>query len=101
MNFLRNRSHAKMVGTDYVECPTTPRGNNYILTLTDYFTKCVEAFPTVSKAESSLAECLAKVFYRHDAPQKILSDQRREFVNNTNNFNLYLIHYLFVAVTLL
>ena len=66
---------------DFIACPKTPRGNKYILTVTDYFTKWVEAFPTVSKEESCVTECLSKLFYRHGAPDKILSDQGREFVN--------------------
>ena len=70
-----------MVGIDFVACPKTPRGHKYIMTATDYFTKWVEAFPTVSKEEKCVAECLAKIFYRHGAPEKILSDQGREFVN--------------------
>ena len=79
-----------MLGIDLMgPYPTTPRENKYIFTCTDFFTKWVEAFPIKSKNENCVGECLAKIFYRHGAPEKILSDQGREFVNKvslSNNF---------------
>ena len=52
-----------MIGMDFIG-PLTPRakdGSRYILTLSDYFTKWVEAIPTVDKSATTVASCLFKV----------------------------------------
>ena len=71
-----------MLGIDLMGAyPTTDNGNKYIFTCTDYFTKWVEAFPIPEKSAIQVAKCLVKLFCRHGAPEKILTDQGREFVN--------------------
>ena len=41
--------------------PTSRQGNRYILTLSDYFTKFVEAIPLPDKCASGVAKALFKV----------------------------------------
>ena len=52
-----------MLGIDFVGpiSPPATDGSVYILTITDYFTKWVEAVPTTNKEASSVAMCLFKV----------------------------------------
>lgn len=51
------------VGIDFIGPlqPTTSRGNKYILTLSDYFTKFVEAVPLPNKTAFGVANSLFKV----------------------------------------
>ncbi|KAL7829046.1 hypothetical protein SRHO_G00326800 [Serrasalmus rhombeus] len=64
--------------------PKTTSGFQYILTVTDYFSKWVEAFPLRSKCAAEVGKNLCLVIYRHGCPKRVLSDQGREFVNELN-----------------
>lgn len=59
----------------------TPRKNKYILTMTCYFNKWVEAFPLLDKSASSIAHAIYSAYCWHGAPVDIITDQGREFVN--------------------
>ena len=59
----------------------TPRGNKYIVTLTGYFTKWVEAAPLPDKSAASVAQFIYSVMRRHGCPEVLSTDQDREFVN--------------------
>ena len=59
----------------------TPRNNQYILTMTYYFSKWVEAFPLPDKSADSIARALYGIYCRHGAPNDIITDQGKEFVN--------------------
>ena len=61
--------------------PETENGNQYILVVTDYFTKWVEAFPLRDHpASATVAEVLMEQFIsRFWVPKQIHSDQGREF----------------------
>jgi hypothetical protein len=65
--------------------PETPRGNKYLFTATDYFTKWVEAYPIPRKDAESVAKCILSMFYRHGCSKVQLTDQGREFVNEVYN----------------
>ena len=57
-----------MLGIDFIG-PLTPEaedGSQYILTISDYFTKWVEAIPTPDKTASTVADSLFKVFIIND-----------------------------------
>ena len=71
-----------MLGIDLMgSYQTTERGFKYIFTCTDYFTRWVEAFPIPDKTAKETAQCLVKLFCRHGAPEKVPTDQGREFAN--------------------
>ena len=44
---------------------TTPRGNKYVVTLTDYFSKWAEAAPLVDKSALGVAKFIFSVSYTH------------------------------------
>jgi transposase InsO family protein len=60
-------------------CPTSKCGNKYILTLSDYFTKWVEAIPLPTKCAPGVAKSLFKIFMRMGLPKILTSDQGGEF----------------------
>ncbi|KAL5515024.1 hypothetical protein EMCRGX_G000133 [Ephydatia muelleri] len=69
------------VGIDFVG-PVTPEsvhGNRYILALSDYFTKWVEAVPLPTKEAPGVAKSLLKIFMRMGFPRLLTSDQEGEF----------------------
>ncbi|KAJ1131535.1 hypothetical protein NDU88_009871, partial [Pleurodeles waltl] len=75
----------KLLGVDLIgPLPTTPTGNKYILTATDYFSKWVEAFPLKTKTAAEVASRLLSMYLRHGSPKRVLSDQGREFVNQVS-----------------
>ena len=57
------KSHWYMVGIYFIGplSPETTDGSRFILTLSDYYTKWVEALPTTDKSASSAASSLFKV----------------------------------------
>ena len=84
--------------------PETPRGNKYVVTLTDYFSKWAEAAPLPSKHAEGVARfiysvsihmseevntdnynnnilCFLQVICRFGSPETLITDQGREFVN--------------------
>ena len=71
-----------LVGMDLIgPFQVTSQGNQYILTLTCHFSKWVEAFAIPDKSASSVALGIYKAYCRHGAPNNIITDQGREFVN--------------------
>ena len=60
--------------------PLTPRGNVYVLVVTDHFTKWVEAFPVPDQTAPTVAKViLNEVVARFGCPYNILSDQGRNY----------------------
>lgn len=51
------------VGLDFIGpiSPISNKGNRFILTMSDYFSKWVEAVPMPTKEATGIAECLMKV----------------------------------------
>ena len=71
-----------LVGMDLIgPLKKTKKGNQYILTMTCYFSKYVEALPLPDKSSQSVAQAIFTVYCRHGAPQTIITDQGREFIN--------------------
>ena len=74
-----------MVGMDLIgPLKKTKNGNQYILTMTDYFSKYVESIALTDKQASTVAQRIFQVYCRQGAPVKILNDQGREFLNEVN-----------------
>ena len=63
----------------------TRRGNKYINTLSDYFSKWPEAAPLPSKEATGVASFLLDTFCHHGWPKTVQSDQDREIVNVINS----------------
>lgn len=60
--------------------PRSNRGNTFILTIIDHFSKWGEAFPLPNHTAGTVAKALiTHVFSRYGAPVQILSDQGPEF----------------------
>ena len=60
--------------------PTTERGNTYILSITDYFTKWAQAYELVDQTAQSVADVLSTRFISvFGAPSILHSDQGRNF----------------------
>ena len=62
----------------------TSKGNRYIITMTDLFTKWVVVYPLKDKSGASVAKAITKMIYTFGPPVKIITDQGREFVNKVN-----------------
>ena len=69
------------VGIDLIELPVSKKGNQYCITLTDYFSKWTEACPVPTKEATHVAAFLYRMIPRHGCPQEIISDQGRELCN--------------------
>jgi transposase InsO family protein len=60
--------------------PTSARGNKFILTLVDHFSKWAEAIPLANHKAPTVARALmTHVFSRFGAPRQILTDRGTEF----------------------
>ncbi|CAB4001799.1 Transposon Ty3-G Gag-Pol poly [Paramuricea clavata] len=60
--------------------PTTAREHQYVLVMSDHFTKWVEAVPMADqKAETVARAFIDNVVSRHGVPVKLLTDQGRNF----------------------
>ena len=71
-----------MVGMDLIgPFKKSKKGNQHILTMTCYFSKWVEAFALPDKTAGSVAKAVYTTYCRHGAPNIIITDQGREFVN--------------------
>ncbi len=68
--------------------PVTPKGNKYIVTVTDYFSKWPEAAPLIDITAIGVANFLFKLFCQHGWPEAIISDQGGEFVNEVSRYPL-------------
>lgn len=53
----------------------TPRGNQYVLVITDYFTKWVEAYPMKDQKAPTVATLIGEFFGRLGCPRQFHSDQ--------------------------
>lgn len=49
--------------------------------MTCYFSKWVEAFPLQDKSAINVARAIYAAYCRHGAPNDIITDQGKEFVN--------------------
>ncbi|KAJ7989539.1 hypothetical protein DPEC_G00305590 [Dallia pectoralis] len=64
--------------------PLTPNGHQYILTLTDFYSKWVEAFPLRSCSSMEVAQHVAEVISHFGFPFGILVRLKRKFTSKIN-----------------
>ncbi|CAB4007441.1 retrotransposable element [Paramuricea clavata] len=73
------------IGIDLIgPLPETHRGNKYLMTCTDSFSKWPEAKPLKDKTAIGVADFLYELLTRYGVAEVIISDQGREFVNQIN-----------------
>lgn len=72
------------IGVDLIgPLPQTSRGNRYIITVTDAFTKWVEAGAIADKTSRTTAEFIYGLFCRYGCCKVQVNDRGGEFVNGT------------------
>lgn len=70
----------EIVGIDILgPFPETGRGNAYVVILTDYLSKWVEAFPVQKKDSLSVARCISSTVYRFGALKTVFCSQSADF----------------------
>ena len=63
--------------------PESHQGNKYVLVISDYFTRWVEAFPMMNQEANTVADALVQGFIsRFGVPGQIHSDQGAQFESN-------------------
>ena len=67
------------IAIDITEMPLSARGNKYALVLMDYFSKYVHVFPMANQTTESVADCLMKLILEQGVPERLHSDQGRQF----------------------
>ncbi|XP_045023691.1 uncharacterized protein K02A2.6-like [Daphnia magna] len=72
------------IGMDFLGpiTPISPNGNSYILVITDYFSRWVEAVALKDQTAHTTAECVYKtIIVRHGMPKAIVSDRGTNFTS--------------------
>ena len=67
------------VAMDITEMPSSSRGNRYALVIMDYFSKLVKVYPMPDQKAETVADCLLLWVYDHGVPERLHSDQGRQF----------------------
>jgi hypothetical protein len=85
----------QIIGMDFCgPLKTTPRGNKYVLVVTDYFTRYVTAIPLPSCTAEKTAETLYNdLFCKFGVPETIVSDQGTHFHNQLMTHMQHLLGY--------
>ena len=73
----------EIIGIDTVgPFVTSDNGNNYIVTVIDWYTSWLEAYPVQNKEANTIAKVLLERFIpQHGCPRLIISDRGTEYVN--------------------
>ena len=82
MGHLWSNEPLDIVACDIIgPLPITERGNRYILTFTDHFSRYVEAFPIQKQDADTIADHFVRQFCcRHGVPKKFISDRGRQLI---------------------
>ena len=67
------------IAVDITEMPLSVRGNRYALVAMDYFSKYVHVFPMPNQKAETVADCLLKLVMEQGVPERLHSDQGRQF----------------------
>ena len=82
---INSESTWDILGMDLIgPFPETEKRHKYIVTITDLFSKCVEAVLIPQKTSEQVANVLMDLFFHFGPPNKVITDQGREFVNELN-----------------
>ncbi len=72
----------RKIGVDIVgPLPTTKYENKYIIVATDYLTRWAECKAIKQKTSKNVATFLLDVMFKHGAPEELLTDRGKEFLN--------------------
>ncbi|XP_023403718.1 gypsy retrotransposon integrase-like protein 1 isoform X2 [Loxodonta africana] len=63
---------------------TSNRSHVYAIIMTDLFTKWVVILPLCDVSASEISKAIINIFFLYGPPQKIIMDQRDEFINQIN-----------------
>ena len=62
---------------------TSNHGNNYLVTMVDWYSSWVEAYPAVNKEAATIAKVIMERFIpQHGCPSVLISDRGTEYVNS-------------------
>ncbi|ERE82827.1 gypsy retrotransposon integrase-like protein 1 [Cricetulus griseus] len=67
---------------------TSDRSHVYAIIVTDLFTKWVMILPLCDVSASEISKAIINIFFLYGPPQKIVMDQRDEFIEQMENNNL-------------
>ena len=75
----------EVVGIDLVgKCIESEKGNNWILTIVDHFTRYPIMIPLPDKSAETIAQAIYEnLICEHGSPKKILSDRAKELIANS------------------
>ncbi|XP_068118921.1 uncharacterized protein [Hyperolius riggenbachi] len=80
MGHLQSQSPMELVCMDFLCLEPDSSGQGNVLVVTDHFTRYAQAFPTKDQKASTVAKVLIEKFFVHyGLPQKLHSDQGRDF----------------------
>uniref|UniRef100_A0A8C8WUF7 Gypsy retrotransposon integrase-like protein 1 n=1 Tax=Panthera leo TaxID=9689 RepID=A0A8C8WUF7_PANLE len=66
---------------------TSIRSHVYAIIMTDLFTKWVVILPLCDVSPSEVSKAIINIFFLYGPPQKIIMDQREEFIHEVENNN--------------
>jgi len=82
MKTITSTRPLELVGLDFLHLDTCSGGYQYLLVVTDHFTRYTEAYATTNKTAPTAANKLYNSFIlRYGIPEKIIHDQGGEFEN--------------------
>ena len=73
----------ELIGIDTIgPLPRTVDRNEYVIVVTDYHTRWVEAYPSPRDDADAVSKVLLEVFSRHGCPDRMISDRGASYLND-------------------
>ncbi|KAM3590304.1 uncharacterized protein V6R79_007201 [Siganus canaliculatus] len=96
---IKVKENWSVLGMDLIgPLKETARGNKYVLTMTDLFSKFVVAEPLQSKSAVEVSAAITSKFYMFGMVSKVITDQGREFVNESKSNFVVLLLYTYLQL---